>query len=307
MPKKFTFLILPEVHLLDLAGPNQVIGEAIDLGADFQIEYCGIDEAVSSSAGLGINNLTHFSKIKLKKGDYLIIPGSRVKHLQSRAFKTNKALFQWLRDVHEANVFLVSICVGAFVLGESGLLNRIECTTHFDVTEKLQTNFPNARVQENVLYTFDNNIYTSAGIASGIDLMLHILEKNTDGNFAHRVARELVVYKRRDGLHSQQSVYFQYRDHFHHGIHKVQDYLIENLDRKHYLIDLAARANMSERNFSRLFKKETGVTVNQFITNVRLEKIKSLIKSPDLSRKQIANRVGLQSEKQVTRLLKSVG
>lgn len=307
MPNKFIFLILPEVHLLDLAGPSQVISEAIDLGADFKIEFCGIEKESVTSSALGLNQLKLFSECEVRPGDFIIVPGSRVNRLQSKEFRSNTKLKSWLRSAHERNITLVSVCVGSFVLGEAGLLDHIDCTTHFQLTEKLQKQFPKTRVQENILFTSDNNIYTSAGIASGIDLMLHIVETLKGGYFAHQVARELVVYKRRDGIHTQESIYFKYRDHLHSGIHKVQDHIVENIDKKHYLHELAALANMSERNFSRLFKKETGVTVNEFITNIRTEKIKTLINSPDLSRKQIAQRVGLESEKQVSRLLRTVG
>lgn len=307
MSARFIFLILPEVHLLDLAGPCQVISEAIDMGADFTIEYCGIDEISSTSSALGINRLKKFSDCSVMAGDFIVIPGSRVKYLQSKEFKSNTQLKEWLQAAYAKNAILVSICVGTFVLGEAGLLDHIDCTTHFQLTEKLQKQFPKTRVHENILFTSDKNIYTSAGIASGIDLMLHILEKLNGGYFAHQVARELVVYKRRDGIHSQHSIYFQYRDHIHSGIHQVQDYIIENIDRKHYLHELAEMANMSERNFSRLFKKETGVTVNEFITNIRREQIKQLINNPDLSRKQLAQKVGLESEKQLNRLLKTIG
>lgn len=307
MATRFFFLILPEVHLLDLAGPNQVIAEAIDLGADFDIEYCGIESTTTSSAALGIHGLTHFSNTNPKAGDYIIIPGSRARYLQSARFKSNKDLLQWLTSVHAKQVKLVSICVGAFVLGEAGLLDHLECTTHFQFTDNLQKEFPSSIVQENILFVHQNNIYTSAGIASGIDLMLHIIEKETNSHLAHKVARELVVYKRREGLQAQQSIYFQFRDHIHSGIHKVQDFIIHNIAKKLYLSDLADVAHMSERNFSRLFKKETGVTVNAYITNVRIEQIRSLIKNPDLSRKQIAKKVGLESDKQVTRLLQSNG
>lgn len=307
MATRFIFLILPQVHLLDLAGPNQVIAEAIDLGATFEIGYCGIGADADTSARLGIHGLRHFSEVDVRAGDYVIIPGSRMKYFQSAEFKANKALFSWLKTLHQNGITLVSVCVGSFVLAEARLLNHIECTTHFDFTDKLQKDFPLSFVRENILFTYQNNIYTSAGIASGIDLMLHIVEKETDGHFAHRIARELVVYKRRDGVHEQQSIHFQYRDHIHNGIHKAQDFMIRNIGTKLYLSELADLANMSERNFSRLFKKETGITVHEYITRVRIEQVRQFMKNPDLSRKQIATKVGLGSEKQLMRLLQSNG
>jgi transcriptional regulator GlxA family with amidase domain len=303
---RFIFLILPDVHLLDLAGPDQVISESIDFGAPFTLEYCGLETNTQTSAGLGIGALQHFSDVKLQPGDYLIIPGSRVKYIQSAVFRQNKVLFEWLRQAQAAQVNLVSICVGAFVLAEAGLLDGSSCTTHFQLTKTLQERFPRALVRENVLFVEEPRLFTSAGIASGIDLMLHILEKITDSHFAYKVARELVVYMRRGGNSEQESAHFMHRNHIHKGIHEVQDFIIQNIGKKHYLGTLAEIAHMSERNFTRLFKKETGITVNVYINAIRMETLKILLQNPDLSKKQMANSLGLDSEKQLYRLMASI-
>lgn len=303
MPVKFIFLIFPEVHLLDLAGPDQVISEAIDFGADFEIEYCGIDPDIQTSAGLGITGLKHFSAISFREGDYIIVPGSRVKYILSQVFKTNRDVFNWLLAAHQQKVNLVSICVGVFVFAEAGLLKGRNCTTHFQLTRELQERYPDILVQENTLFVSGSGIHTSAGIASGVDLMLYLLEKQTDPFFAHKVARELVVYNRRDGIEGQINPVFQYRNHIHSGIHKVQDHIITHLSQKLQLNQLATVAHMSERSFTRIFKKEIGITVNEYITIIRVEKIKELLKNPELSKKQIANQVGLKSERQLDRLL----
>ncbi len=302
MPVKFVFLLLPELHLMDLAGPDQTIHEAMDYGADFEIEYCGIDTEITSSAGLSIQRPKHFSKVVLDAGDYLIIPGSRLRYLLSDAFTRNKALLEWIRECHGRDVRLISICAGAFVLAQCGLLDGLRCTTHFKQTRNLQEWYPKALVQENTLFVEENNIYTSAGIASGIDLMLHIVEKLKGSYFAHKVARELVIYSRRDGNHEQLSAFMQFRNHIHSGIHRAQDFIVEHIQKKHALVALAEIANMSERNFTRTFKKETGVTVTTYINVIRKEIIGKLLQHKDLSYAQIAHRVGLESEKQLRRI-----
>ena len=304
MPTKFVFLVLPHVHLLDLAGPDQAIHEAIDYGADFSIEYCGIDENVISTSGLPFGTLKHFSEITFQKGDFMIIPGSSFAYFTSKNFLNKKELFQWINTSYAQGVNVCSICIGAFVLAESGLLNGINCTTHFKKTNELQTLYPKLRVMENILFTDQNGIYTSAGIASGIDVTLHIIEKLKGSYFANKVARELVVYNRRNGHSAQESEMLKFRNHIHAGIHKTQDFIIEHIDKKTKLHELAELANMSERNFTRIFKKETNVTVNEFITIIRKEKIVELQKNPDLSKIALANKIGLESEKQLSRLLK---
>lgn len=304
MPVGFVFLVLPQLHILDLAGPDQALHEAIDFGADFTLSYCGIGESVTTSAGLPMGKLPHFSRMKLKEGDFLIIPGSRVRYLQSEAFKQHTELFQWIRNCYQKKVNLVSICAGAFVLGYAGMLDHIHCTTHFQLTTPLQQRFPKALVCENVLYKIENGVYTSAGITSGIDLLLHIIEQLDSGLMAHKVARELVIYTRRDGQSPQHTVFLQFRNHIHDGIHRVQDHILANIHLPLTVSDLAALAGMSERNFTRIFKQETGSTVTSYKTLVRAETARALSRNPDLSKSQIAAKVGLKSEKQLTRILK---
>lgn len=302
MATKFVFLLLPEIHLLDLAGPDQAIHEAIEYGADFEIEYCSVHSSVISTAGLPLGKVKHFSKIKINKGDYLLIPGSNFSYLISEEFQKSKDLFNWIRLTYDKGANVCSICAGAFVLGECGLLTHRQCTTHFKKTKQLQQMYPKAMVVENILFTSGDGIYTSAGIASGIDLTLHIIEELKGSYFAHKVARELVVYNRRNGSSAQESEMLSFRNHIHSGIHRVQDFIIDRLHQKINLPLLAEMANMSERNFTRVFKKETGVSVNEFLTLIRKEKISELLKNPDISMIEIADKVGLKSEKQVRRI-----
>ena len=109
---------------------------------------------------------------------------------------------------------------------------------------------------------------------------------------------------RRPGEQSQQSIFLSYRNHIHSGVHAVQDYLTENLHRKNPLSELAALANMSPRNFTRVFKKETGIAVGEYIARLRQERLQELSKNPDLSRAQLARQLGLKSERQVSRLIR---
>ena len=305
MPVKFVFLLLPGLHLMDLAGPDQTIHEAMDYGADFEIAYCSTGADVTSSAGLSIGLHQHFSEIDQDSIDYLIIPGTRMSYLLSDAFKNDTALLNWIRDCYNKEIKLVSICSGAFVLAQCGLLDGLSCTTHFKQTKNLQQLCPKALVKENILFVEERNIYTSAGIASGIDLMLHIVEQLKDSYFAHKVARELVIYNRRDGHQEQLSAFMQFRNHVHSGIHSSQDFIVEHIEKKHHLAALAEVANMSERNFTRTFKRETGITVIAYINSVRREIIGKLLQHKDLSYVQIARKVGLESEKQVRRLVHS--
>ena len=305
MSTKITFLLLPNTNLLDLGGASQVFYEAKDQGLDIVINFCSSQPGINTATGLKLGKIESYKKQKLKRNDCLIILSSDYKYVFSADFNPDAALLNWLIDINRKGVIICAICTGAFLLGKAGLLDGIKCTTHWKRTSELQANFPKAKVQNNIIFTEDKGIYTSAGANSAIDVALHILSKLKDDFFTYKIARELVVYQRKTGAESQHSVYLNYRNHIHSGIHKVQDYLEKNLNQKNMLSDLAEIANMSHRNFCRIFKKETSLTVIAYVNILRKERIKTLLNNPDLSKVNIANQVGLISEKQMNRILKN--
>lgn len=297
------FLILPKVHLLDLAGPDQVMLEAMDYGASIHVHYCSIGSALNTSGHLPLGKIKHYRDIKLKAGDYIIIPGSDTNYLLSSDFTRQKELFSWLKKSHERQIAICSVCTGAYVLAMAGLLDHRKCTTHWKHTARLKERFPKAIVSDNILFAEQDNIYTSAGVTAGIDLAMHIINKLTDDNTTYKIARELVVYIRRQGNDHQQSVFMDYRNHMHSNIHKLQDWIQQNIHKKSSLDDFASVANMSSRNLTRVFKKETGISIKEFVTLIRKAKIDQLLKNPDITREQIAKQCGLKSERQIIRII----
>ena len=142
MATKIIFLILPNTHLMDLAGPDQVFLEAIDFGADLEIEYCSYANNISTSAGLPFGKVRHFSKVNYKKGDFLFIPGADIAFLHSAEFTKQKLLFSWIKKCYEDKVIICSVCTGSFVLALSGILDGKNCTTHWKRTTELQKMYP---------------------------------------------------------------------------------------------------------------------------------------------------------------------
>ncbi len=303
---KIVFVILPQVHLLDLAGPDQVFYEAIDHGADIELDYCSFEDSIATSTSMPFGKLKHFNEINVKAGDYVFVPGAEVSFLLSKKMSKQKELFQWIRKCHEAGATVCSICTGAFFLAQTGLLDNRKCTTHWKRTSELQQMYPQIKLLENILFTEDDRILTSAGVTAGIDMALYILSKLQDDNFSYQVARELVIYVRRHGGEIQQSVFMNYRNHIHSGIHRVQDYIQENISKKINLFQLSEIAFMSSRNLTRIFKKEVGLSVNEYINLIRKERIKKLLLNPDITKTQIAKLCGLTSERQVSRLIQTL-
>ncbi|HLI92549.1 MAG TPA: DJ-1/PfpI family protein, partial [Puia sp.] len=291
--------------VLDLTGPIQVFYEANAYGADYELDYIALEPNPVSAAGLPFGQITHFSEISLQEGDYLILPGAHMDYLRSESFKAHKEFFAWLRSLPGKGVLLCSVCTGAFILAEAGLLDNTRCTTHWKRLEELQLTYPNVITEQNILYTNTDNKYTSAGITSGIDLSLAIIEEHYGPLVTHRVARELVVYHRRSQNHSQKSVYLDYRNHINPGVHAAQDWLIENLQQKTTVEKLAKQVNMSSRNLTRAFKQATGITINEYMKKLRLEKAATLANNPAYSSEYIAGQVGYADGRQLRRIKKT--
>jgi transcriptional regulator GlxA family with amidase domain len=240
----------------------------------------------------------------LNAGDFVFVPGTDHDYLQSAQFGSEKDFFKWIAQCADKNVNTCSICTGAFFLGEAGVLDDRECTTHWRRTDELKTRFPKAKVLADILYVKSDNIYTSAGISAGIDLALAILEYLKGPNFVHKVARGLVVYHRRDPSHSQKSIYLDFRNHINPKIHEVQDFLINNLAKENSIEELSEMVAMSARNLSRVFKESTGLTIVEYLTALRRETAKTLLNNPDYTIDYIASQCGFKSARQLQRILK---
>jgi transcriptional regulator GlxA family with amidase domain len=302
LKRKIVFFVPEMVHVLDLTGSIQVFYEANSYGANYELLFFSLVNNVKSSAGLIFSTLTHFSKINIEKGDFIFLPGAEMDYLRSENFKKEKKFFTWLMKKHKAGVNICTVCTGAFILAETGLLNLKPCTTHWKRIGELKESYPLLQIKNDVLYTHEDNLYTSAGITSGIDLSLAIVEEHYGPLFAHKISRELLVYYRRSGNHTQQNVYLNYRNHMQTGIHSVQDWLIANIENKFTIAQLASIANMSERNLTRAFKKATGLTINQYKKQLRLEKLKTLLHNTEMKSDVVANKVGYKNSRQLRRI-----
>ncbi|MHA4809930.1 GlxA family transcriptional regulator [Flavitalea flava] len=301
---KAVFFIPPGVHLLDLSGPVQAFWGAGQMNDQYEISYCSFKPEMNDSSGLYFCRLDHYSTISLGEDDFLFIPGFSRKLLASQEYQKEwEGLYGWLREQAEQKVRICSVCIGSFILAKAGLLDGKRSTTHWSMLSELKKCFPSTIVQEDSLFVRDGNIYTSAGISSGIDLALFILEEEHGALFAHKVARELVVYSRRNGQHSQESVYLNFRNHLHQGIHQLQDWLIDHLSSKTTIDKMAEKVNMSSRNLTRTFKIQTGVSIHEYITLLRLEKARTLRNSPGMTVSAIAAECGFENERQLQRIL----
>lgn len=290
------FLIFPDVEILDLAGPLQVFHEANRHGADYHTRLCGPEPRVRSDQGLWLAELEPLPEVDAET--IVIVPGSRLTTLD----RTVGAARAWLREAYARGASVCSVCTGAFALADAGLLDGRPCTTHWSRIADLQARVPNARVLTNRLFVEDGRITTSAGIVSGVDMALAVVERDHGPVVTVAAAREMVVYLRRDGAHDQQSVYLDYRAHLHPGVHRVQDWIVAHPDARASLAELSGIAGMSARNLTRVFRQATGVSVGDFVARVRLELARDLLHDPGLTVEAVATRCGFDDARQLRRL-----
>jgi transcriptional regulator GlxA family with amidase domain len=187
---------------------------------------------------------------------------------------------------------LLSVCSGAFVLGEAGLLDGRRCTTHWKYTAELKQRFPTAHVEPNSLYCEDANILTSAGTAAGIDLGLHIVRRDHGAEVATRLARRMVVPPHRDGSQAQYTETPMPRTESAPTLAPLLAWLMGHLAEPVTVETLAARQHMAVRTFARRFVAETGVSPHEWITAQRVLLARRLLEQTDLGIDEVAERAG---------------
>ncbi|MFI1992124.1 GlxA family transcriptional regulator [Actinoplanes sp. NPDC020271] len=263
---RVVFVLTPQVHLLDLAGPAQVFSTA----PGYTLHYVGESASVPTWQGVALHADLEWPE--LNRDDLVVVPGWRSGFGYFRAGTLEK-----ISAHHGAGGTVASVCAGADALGRAGLLDGRRCTTHHDLQDVLARTFPRATVVRDVLYVSDDRVVTSAGIASGIDLALHLVALRHGPAVAAQVAREMVVYARRNGDERQASAMLRHRAHLSDVVHRVQDRIDASFAEPLPLADLATAAGVSERTLTRLFTAATGRTPLRYQQTLRVERAAYLI------------------------------
>src|SRR6185437_13148401 len=211
-----------------------------------------------------------------------------------------------LAEHHASGGTVASVCAGAEALGRAGLLDGRQCTTHHEHQDELARRYPRATVRRDVLFTEDDRVVTSAGIASGIDLALHLIASWHGPAAGARVARSMVVYARRNGDAEQISIMLRHRTHLADVVHRVQDVIDAEFDRPLPLAELAALAGVSERTLTRQFLRATGSTPLRYQQALRVERAGQLI-AQGTSVESAARRVGFEDARMLRRLRATAG
>jgi transcriptional regulator GlxA family with amidase domain len=301
------FVLLPNVLMLDLAGPAEVLRVATQHadGLAFDLQYVSPTAAVQSSIGLPLAGLAPLPE-RLAPGTLVVLLGSTspVTAPQQQAFdQASEVLTEWLQRVFApSGERLLCVCAGALSAARAGLLDGRQCTTHHALCATLQALAPRAKVLDNRLYVTDGRVSTSAGITAGVDLMLHLLGELGGPQLACSVAREMVVYMRRGGADPQLSPWLSGRNHLHPALHRLQDALAANPAGDWNLDGMAQIACTSGRHLGRLFHEHVGTSPLDYLHGLRVGLARELLAQSTLDMESVAQRAGFGSARHLRRV-----
>jgi transcriptional regulator GlxA family with amidase domain len=291
MPRAHRLFILAYegCQLLDATGPAAVFGAANDAAGRkvYDLRIVSPDGgAVTSNSGVAVQS----GKIGGQPDTLLVAGGSR----GLPAVTARPDLQRWLRRVAPRTKRYGSVCTGAFVLAAAGLLDGKRVATHWASCARLAQRHPDLSVDADALYVVDGKVWTSAGVTTGIDMALALVEADLGVATANLIARHFVLYARRPGYQSQFSPLLQAQTAIEAPFAGLIDWMQAHLDAPLDVPTLARRAGLTERSFYRKFTDATAKTPAQFVERLRVEAARTLL-ARDLPLKAIAGKVGLGS------------
>lgn len=268
--RQVLFVLFDGVQSLDVTGPLEVLSGANGWCRSrgepprYAISTAGLDgRPVRTSSGL---TLTPDDDLALAGApDLLVVPGG------AGARRRDPRLVSWIRDHAAAAGRLASVCTGAFLLAEAGLLKGRTVTTHWAYCDTLAAEYPDLTVESDPIFVRDGAVLTSAGVTAGIDLALALVEEDLGRDAALSIARHLVMFLRRPGGQAQFSAHLSAQTASRVPLRDVQQWIAEHPEADLRVETLAARASLSPRQFARAFAAQTGVPPGQYVDRVRVE------------------------------------
>ncbi|MFH9085730.1 GlxA family transcriptional regulator [Streptomyces sp. NPDC017673] len=290
-------LTFPGVQLLDVAGPAEVFTTANAYGARYDVRIVSAAGGpVATSAQVRLDTGGSWEELPARLGT-LVVPGRR----DWREAVADPALVAGTAALAGRARRVASVCAGAFMLAEAGLLDGRRAATHWRLARELALAYPGVTVETDALFVRDGNVVTSAGVTAGIDLALALVEEDHGPDVAREVARELVVFMARPGGQSQFSARLTLRESTHPVVRQIMDVVGADPSADHDLTALARRAGVSVRHLSRLFRAHTGMTVGRYAESVRLEAAQALLEASGEPVDTVAARAGFGSAEAMRR------
>jgi transcriptional regulator GlxA family with amidase domain len=300
---RVAFVVYPGFELLDMSGPvavfdgaNHVLAQA-GKASFYAVEVVSTGGGlIRSSSGVAVQSMPR-NALDSELPDTLLVMGARDTELMLAI--ADPGLKAWLPKIANKVPRLGSVCSGAFVLASLKLLDGRSVATHWNTCAQLAKTYPRVKVDADSLYVVDDNLWTSAGVSTGIDMALAMVTSDLDSATASQVARGLVIYARRSGYQSQFSPLLRAQTKADSPFAELIAWLMSNLHAALDVSALAARAGLSERTFHRRFVEATGETPARFVEAARLDAARMLL-ARGASPKAVAARVGLAPAARLT-------
>ena len=289
-PRRIVVVAHPDVQVLDVVGPMEVFAMAnrFDEADAYGVELVTPSGApVPSSCGL---DLTPHASIDATRGaiDTMVVAGGP----GTEAAVADDDLIRWIRAAAPRCRRVASVCSGAFLLAQAGLLDGRRATTHWGACDRLARAFPEVSVEPDPIFVRDGDVWTSAGVTAGMDLALALVEDDLGADLAREVARWLVLFVQRPGGQAQFSAQLAAQQPELRPLRDLQAWIADHLDEDLSVAALAERAGMSTRNFARAFARDVGVTPAAYVERTRVEAARRLLESTDQPVAGIARRCG---------------
>jgi transcriptional regulator GlxA family with amidase domain len=275
-PRRIVILAFPGVQPLDVIGPAEVFAGADTLagGGAYTVEVVAKHPDPIAVRGGGYS-LVPKKTTALFRGpiDTLVVAGG----IGVRAAEDDVELIRWIRSAARRSRRVTSVCSGSFLLARAGLLEGKTVTTHWASTEELARRHPELRVDPTPIFVRDGSVWTSAGVTSGMDLSLALVEEDLGREIAVEIARWLVLFLQRPGGQAQFSSHLTAQLAERRPLRELQSWIADNLDADLRVETLAERAAMSPRNFARFFRREIGMTPAAYVEELRVERSRQLL------------------------------
>jgi transcriptional regulator GlxA family with amidase domain len=295
--RRIVFVAAPGTEILDLVGPLQVFARASDIfirqnpGAApiYSVEVVTTSPHRSFVANCGLRITAHktFRELRGNIDTLLVAGGSAVENDE-----VNSQVIRWLKRIAGRTRRIGSVCTGALLLARAGFLDGRRATTHWSWCEVLSRRAPRTHVEADPIFVRDKNIYTSAGVTSGMDLALALVEEDHGLQLALQVARNLVMYLRRPGGQSQFSAALSLQLTDRKPLRELEPWVLNNLNKPLTVPVLAKKVAMSPRNFARIFAKEMKTTPAKFVERLRVEAARRRLEESSNSMETVAGECG---------------
>jgi len=294
-PHRVVIAVFPDVDLLDVTGPAEVFALAnreMSGRTPYQVCLAGPDGGqVRTSAGVRLATDLSFDQVG-DRVDTLVIPGAVD---AAGAPVIDSELVAWIEATAPHARRVASVCVGAHLLAAAGLLAGRTATTHWATADRLAADHPDVTVDPDPIYVRSGNVWTGAGISACMDLALALVAEDHGERLALAVARQLVMYLKRQGGQSQFSVPLWQAPTERREIDELRSWIAANVTEDLSAAALADRMCLSERHFTRVFRKETGATPAAFVEEARVEAARRLLEGTDEPLERVAAACGLKT------------